>query len=91
MRFCYKLIIFILLVTSCTEPKTVGLIKTIPITKTRFKPKKSVSDLEKHFISQNLININTLDSNIKASLAYSTKNNFLGKIIYQDLKNCYLP
>lgn len=48
-------------------------------------------ELEKLFISKKLININSLDSNIRVVLHYSTSQNFLNKPIYKGLKDCYLP
>lgn len=48
-------------------------------------------ELEKLFVSKNLVNINSLDSNIRVVLHYSTSQNFLNKPIYKGLSNCYLP
>ena len=48
-------------------------------------------ELEKLFVSKNLVNINSLDSNIRVVLHYSTSQNFLNKPIYNGLKDCYLP
>lgn len=48
-------------------------------------------ELEKLFISKKLVNINSLDSNIRVVLHYSTSQNFLNKPIYKGLKDCYLP
>lgn len=49
------------------------------------------SDLEKLFVSKKLVNINSLDSNIRVVLHYSTSQNFLNKPIYKGLTDCYLP
>jgi len=48
-------------------------------------------ELEKLFVSKNLVNINSLDSNVRVVLHYSTSQNFLNKPIYKGLSNCYLP
>lgn len=48
-------------------------------------------ELEKLFVSKDLVNINSLDSNIRVVLHYSTSQNFLNKPIYNGLKDCYLP
>lgn len=47
--------------------------------------------LERLFIQKNLINISSLDSNIRVVLHYSTSHNFLNKSLYNGLTNCYLP
>ena len=47
--------------------------------------------LERLFIEKNLTNINSLDSNIRVVLHYSTSHNFLNKDLYHGLQNCYLP
>lgn len=49
------------------------------------------SELEKYYVSKNLINIQSLDSTIKVSLHYSTTQNFLHKVLYKNLNKCYLP
>ena len=49
------------------------------------------STLEHLFIEKNLININSLDSNIRVVLHYSTSHNFLNKALYKGLTDCYLP
>ena len=38
-----------------------------------------------------MVNINSLDSNIRVVLHYSTSHNFLNKDLYHGLQNCYLP
>jgi D-alanyl-D-alanine dipeptidase len=47
--------------------------------------------LEHLLIKKNLTNINSLDSNIRVVLHYSTSHNFLNKDLYHGLQNCYLP
>jgi D-alanyl-D-alanine dipeptidase len=49
------------------------------------------SELERYFISKQLVNVQQLEPNIRVALAYATDQNFLHKIIYKDLKRCYLP
>ena len=49
------------------------------------------STLEHLFIEKNFININSLDSNIRVVLHYSTSHNFLNKALYKGLTDCYLP
>lgn len=48
-------------------------------------------ELEKIFVKKNLVNINSLDTNIRVVLHYSTSQNFLNKPLYNGLTNCYLP
>lgn len=47
--------------------------------------------LERLFVQKNLINISSLDSNIRVVLHYSTSQNFLKKPLYNGLTDCYLP
>ena len=47
--------------------------------------------LEKLFVQKNLVNISSLDSNIRVVLHYSTTHNFLNKSLYHGLTDCYLP
>lgn len=49
------------------------------------------SALERLLIQKKLVNISSLDSNIRVVLHYSTSQNFLNKPLYQGLTNCYLP
>jgi D-alanyl-D-alanine dipeptidase len=49
------------------------------------------SALERLLIKKKLVNISSLDSNIRVVLHYSTSQNFLNKPLYQGLTNCYLP
>lgn len=49
------------------------------------------SALEKLFIQKKLVNISSLDSNIRVVLHYSTNHNFLNKDMYKGLTACYLP
>jgi len=52
---------------------------------------KDSCSLEKQFVAEGLININSLDTSIRVSLHYSTSHNFLKKPIYKGLQDCYLP
>jgi len=47
--------------------------------------------LERLYIVKKLINIKSLDSNIRVVLHYSTSHNFLNKSLYNGLTDCYLP
>ena len=47
--------------------------------------------LERLFVQKKLINISSLDSNIRVVMHYSTSQNFLSKPLYSGLTNCYLP
>jgi zinc D-Ala-D-Ala dipeptidase len=49
------------------------------------------SKLERLYIKENLVNITSLDPNIRVTLLYSTTHNFLNKSLYDGLTNCYLP
>jgi D-alanyl-D-alanine dipeptidase len=59
--------------------------------KKEFKKPHDSCELEKLFVSKNLVNINALDSSIRVVLHYSTSQNFLNKPLYNGLSNCYLP
>lgn len=48
-------------------------------------------ELERLFVQKKLINISSIDSNIRVVLHYSTSHNFLNKPLYNGLTNCYLP
>lgn len=52
---------------------------------------QNTSALEQLLIQKNLVNISSLDSNIRVVLHYSTSQNFLNKPLYNGLTNCYLP
>jgi len=53
--------------------------------------KAIISEIEQIMISAGLINVNSLDSTIKVDLKYSTKNNFIGFVLYDTNFNaCYL-
>ena len=52
---------------------------------------KDSCDLEKYFASKHLVNIHALDTSVQVSLLYATNSNFLHKIIYNNLHDCYLP
>jgi D-alanyl-D-alanine dipeptidase len=45
---------------------------------------------EQLFIDAGLTNVQSLDSNIRVELKYSTTDNFLGTDVYGELTNCYL-
>lgn len=49
------------------------------------------SEFEKYLLSFDLINIQTIDTSIQVSLHYATKSNFLGKEMYPNFNDCYLP
>jgi D-alanyl-D-alanine dipeptidase len=49
------------------------------------------STLEHLLIEKKLVNISSLDSNIRVALHYSTSQNFLNKPLYEGLTSCYLP
>ncbi len=94
----YQLLnVLILLIFADCSPSSERI--NIPIKKqaTNLQIKKEnrkiidTSALEHLLIQKNLININSLDSNIRVVLHYSTANNFLNKPLYNGLTNCYLP
>lgn len=64
--------------------------KALFLKKEPIKPHDSC-ELEKQFVSKHLVNINSLDSNIRVVLHYSTSQNFLNKPLYDGLTDCYLP
>lgn len=53
-------------------------------------PAAKYNFLEQKLITFGLINIKQLDSSIIVNLKYASKDNFLHKNLYGDLKNCYL-
>jgi D-alanyl-D-alanine dipeptidase len=65
--------------------------KPFIVQKKEYKKTRDTCALERLFIQKNLININSLDSNIRVVLHYSTSQNFLKKPLYNGLTNCYLP
>ncbi len=91
----YVFTVLSLLIWSCTtntNQKNIAS-KQEPIFQlTKAKTKThDTSALERLFISKHLVNINSLDSNIRVVLHYSTSHNFLNKDLYHGLQNCYLP
>lgn len=58
--------------------------------KQTIKPHDS-SELEKKYVSKQLVNVTSLDSSIRVALHYSTSQNFLNKPLYNGLTDCYLP
>lgn len=55
------------------------------------KVPNDTSELERYFISKQLVNVQQLEPNIRVALAYSSDQNFLHKIMYKGLHRCYLP
>jgi D-alanyl-D-alanine dipeptidase len=89
-------ILYLITVISCTnsnsnsssnhkENKPTLVLKKEPILQ------HDSSELEKLYVLKKLVNISSLDSNIRVVLHYSTSQNFLNKPIYKGLKDCYLP
>ncbi len=91
----YVFAVLSLLIWSCTtntNPKNIATKQDPILQLTKAKTKTyDTSALERLFISKHLVNINSLDSNIRVVLHYSTSHNFLNKDLYHGLKNCYLP
>lgn len=52
--------------------------------------KDSINPIEAFFISQGLIDVQTIDSTIQVKLIYADTNNFMKKNLYGQLKKCYL-
>ena len=85
-------ILFAIFLCACQQEDKKQILHITPYQQNRFiKIKKSVSSLERQFISKQLVDVQTLDSTIKVALTYSTPHNFLHKIIYANLSKCYLP
>lgn len=84
------LVIVLFLSFSCNEV-TEGLRFSNNNTVDFFAEKKTISNIEKKFIRNSLIDIQTLSSGIKVSLAYASENNFTGINLYGSLNKCYLP
>ena len=91
----YFILFLLLLLFGCSESNRCVSItsKTVieKIIRTNTPVIKDSSELEKMFVSKNLINIHSIDSSIRVALHYSTTHNFLKRIIYQRLEDCYLP
>lgn len=50
-----------------------------------------INNLEKHFKSYGLVNVQDYCADIKVDLAYSSTKNFVGIDMYKQLNKCYLP
>ena len=91
----FHLLYLVVFLGSCTNnsQKNNNVIKQEPVLHlTKEKPKAHDSCvLEKLFVQKNLVNISSLDSNIRVVLHYSTTHNFLNKTLYHGLTDCYLP
>jgi D-alanyl-D-alanine dipeptidase len=80
--------------TSCSNRQENNTIHTVAIANPNELQKvreKDTSQLERYLISKNLVNIHSLDTNIRVALHYASSQNFLKKPIYLGLQNCYLP
>lgn len=49
------------------------------------------SELERYLLDKGLVDVQSLNPNIRVSLLYSTDQNFLHKPMYKGLSKCYLP
>lgn len=93
----YSLGLILLFLTACNSPIHNNIDSANTTSKSTLLLQKAPhiirdsSDLEKLFVSKKLVNISSLDSNIRVVLHYSTSQNFLNKPIYKGLKDCYLP
>lgn len=91
----YVFAVFSLLIWSCTTnttPNSFAVTKEPILQLTKAKTKThDTSALERLLIAKHLVDINSLDSNIRVVLHYSTSHNFLNKDLYHGLQNCYLP
>jgi D-alanyl-D-alanine dipeptidase len=91
----YVFAVFSLLIWSCTTnttPNNFTVTKEPILQLTKAKTKThDTSALERLLIAKHLVDINSLDSNIRVVLHYSTSHNFLNKDLYHGLQNCYLP
>jgi D-alanyl-D-alanine dipeptidase len=91
----YVFAVFSLLIWSCTTnttPNSFAVTKEPILQLTKAKTKThDTSALERLLIAKHLVDINSLDSNIRVALHYSTSHNFLNKDLYHGLQNCYLP
>lgn len=96
-RFCNKFLPGIVLLAGlfgCNETATDpmdNLSRTIAPERIYTQVINDTSELERYFISKNLVDVQQLEPTIRVALAYSTDRNFLHKVIYKDLKRCYLP
>lgn len=63
---------------------------SVPITQQDHTPKDDSLTTEKRIQEQGLVKIQEVIPDIKVDLKYATRHNFLNKVLYTDLKNCYL-
>lgn len=93
LKFLFPVAVFFML--SCTQSKQQEITKSghdsTLVLKKNFLKNRDTSLLEKLFIEHHLINLHSLDSNIRVALHYSTAQNFLNKPLYNGLSECYLP
>lgn len=54
------------------------------------KSKSNIPAIEQKMMEQGLVDIQTVDPDIKVELKYSTTDNFIGKDVYGNLENAYL-
>lgn len=91
----HLIIILSLFLWSCSTntQQSNHIVKQKPVLQLTKETTKShdTSALEYLFIQKNLVNISSLDSNIRVVLHYSTSHNFLNKSLYNGLTDCYLP
>ena len=69
-------------------PKKLLRDKIVPAKWTYVEP---LSEIEKQFISDSLIDVLLLDSSIKVNLRYASGNNFTKVNLYGKFNKCYLP
>lgn len=81
---------------ACEEQHAAQIAKANPMDTTQIRkaiaaPPADTSDLERYLISKQLISVQELEPSIRVNLLYATERNFLHKVMYKDLRKCYLP
>ncbi len=64
--------------------------EALPDTTAAAQPNIKLGVLEESLINAGLINVQSLDSNIRVDLKYSSEDNFVGVDVYGELELCYL-
>jgi D-alanyl-D-alanine dipeptidase len=62
-----------------------------PVVSAKKTLERDSSIFEKQFVRCGLVNITGFDTNIRVVLLYNTDKNFIGKMFYGGLDQCYLP
>lgn len=70
--------------------KKLKLTKQVEFDSVRIRQEKIQKEISLRFASLGLVDVQKIDSRIKVDLKYSTKDNFLGKVLYDTIQKAYL-